>query len=291
MTDAPRTIHIISRTSRTDHDAGWEPWGVSLTGDILPWDQAQTRVQILSGNKVLADGQPYRYERRYGERARGDHWYVGHSYRLAVGYNVLASFTVGEASGFAPMMDHPVQSLDEAAAMARKLVTQNLSAYGTKVTAHIVYQNAAGYSEPLGTCDGSQFQRHEAATAILKGQWLPITWNDEAGDAPTPPASRSIPSDDGQEPTQEDDTIIRDLAQVRHVSPQWGGKPGTNAQVNGRSVPWDSRPFEEVEALVKSLGWRPMGKQGAWWNPKFDAEADTNRQAWEHKLAARYGTA
>ena len=285
---APQTIHIIFRVSRTDYDDTWQPWGVSFNGEITPWAEAAV---TMKGSHVEVNGQLYRRQRKYGERVRDGFFYQGYTYCLMVGYNVLASTDFeGRPGPFVPEFQHPVDTFSEAEEKARWLVTTLLAGQGTPLHVQIVPQRGLDYGEPVGELDGRQYTRYQAARTLLSGDYFPLDWtNDEAGNAPTSPASRSIPSDDDQEPTQADDTIIRDLAQVRHVSPQWGAGAGTNAQVNGRNVAWDERPFEEVEAMVKSLGWRPMGKQGGWWNPKFDAEAERNRQEWERdpKAAAR----
>ena len=292
MTNAPQRYSVITRKPVYDEtglfyaeNAEREFVAIFIDGESVDWQDAPVE---QDGNLLLVNGLPYRYERQREIRRRGDWTYYSDAYLLQAGWQVLLSSPFNPQPH--PNLQSPTPDWDDAVEIMRKYVTLNRSGYDSKMLGQVVWQERPGsYSDPVAICDGAQYTREDAARAILKGDWLPLTYNDEAGDAPTPPASDSIPSDDGQEPTRTDDTIIRDLAQVRHVSPQWGGKPGTNAQVNGRNEAWDSRPFEEVEALVKSLGWRPMGKQGAYWNPKFDAEAQARREAYERdpRAAAR----
>ena len=285
---APRTIQVITRAKVWGDDQ--EPVAVQIDGQIVDWADAPIE---RDGDNLCLDGKPYKFGKQLDAR-REDGWtYFANLYRLQIGYNVLTSHTLTGDGPMGPDLQHPV-SFAEAVEYARSIVTRNLSAYGTKVKAHVVPQPQHGdiFGDSVAIIEGQLHTRQEAANALLRGEYLPLDWkDDEAGDAPTPPASRSTPSNDGQEPTRIDDTIIRDLAQVRTVSPEWGGQPGTNAVKAGITEVWDSRPFAEVEELVRSLGWRPIGKQGAWQNPKWDAEAEQTRQKWERKLAARYGTA
>ncbi|NIV30486.1 MAG: hypothetical protein GWN58_13610 [Anaerolineae bacterium] len=294
-TDAPQRVSVISRTpvyadeSKRFYAENPERQfaAIGLGGKSVEWADAPVE---WDGNLLLVNGLPYRHERQRESRRHEDWIYYNDSYRLQTGWQVLLSSPLNPEPH--PNLQNPTQDRAEAEITARQYVTQNRSAYNSKMVGHVVWQESPGsYGDPVATCDGAQFTREEAARSILKGEWLPFTYIiDEAGDAPTSPASRSNPSNEGQEPTRTDDTIIRDLAQVRHVSPQWGNPAGTNAQKNGRCESWDSRPFEEIEALVQSLGWRPIGKHGTYWNPKFDAEAARAKAEWEQRLAAMYGT-
>ena len=283
-TEAPRRISVISRTpvyaddSHRFYAENPEPEFVAvyLGGQFVDWPDAPVE---RDGNLLLVNGLAYRREHQHESQRRDDWDYYNDTYRIIAGWQVLLSGPEDQQPH--PNLQYPTQDRAEAVEIMRKYVTLNRSAYNSQMAGQVVWQERPGsYGDPVATCDGAQHTREEAAQAILKGDWLPITYN-EAGDAPTSPASRSNPSTEGQEPTRTDDTIIRDLAQVRHVSPQWGAKRGTNAQKNGHTEAWDSRPFEEVEALVKQLGWRPIGKHGAYWNPKYDAEAERTRQAYE----------
>ena len=264
--DAPHEVYILTRN--TGETTGWEPREIKI-GDkpSIPWDKAPVEGQ---DDLLLVNGLPYLWARSLGW-AKGPNGSTDSvsAYKLLIGYNVLASFTAcGKTSGFAPLLSHPVQDRAEAESEARKVVTQNLSAYGTKVVARVVRQDGMEWSEPVAEVDGHKHQRHEAAKAILQGTWLPLDWTDEAGDAPTPPAPSSEAPPLEQEPTHTDDTIIRDLAQAETVRPQGFGKRGTDAIIPGQGwQSWDDRPFEEIEKLVRSLHWKPIGKHGTYLNP------------------------
>lgn len=288
----PNEVYILKRSDKIG--SNYQPVEIKI-GDLhYPWDEAP--VKVVNDHYLEVDGHPYRWHRSLGMREGPDSCTdAASAYRLMIGWRVMCEYPTDSGPAMIPAQSikHPVDTFDEAEQIARSMVTRYLASLNSPLRVEIAWQHGTEFGEPVAGLDGNNYTRIQATRAMFSNEWLPLDYDnhDEAGDAPTPPASRSTPSNDGQEPTRDKDTIIRDLAQVRTVSPEWGGQPGTNAVKAGITEVWDSRPFAEVEELVRSLGWRPIGKQGAWQNPKWDAEAEQTRQKWERKLAARYGTA
>ena len=167
--NAPQRLHVILRTLAYTSDTDFQPVAVKIDGEFMDWDKAPVK---HDGNCLEVDGQLYRYERKYGERTQDGYWYIGHAYRLMEGYNVLAQFTVqGEVSDTIPQYKHPTPDRAEAEELARWLVTQNLTTYGTQVLVNVVPQRGREYRDPVATLDGSKHDRHEAARCMMRGKF------------------------------------------------------------------------------------------------------------------------
>ena len=263
---APETVLVAKRTRAKDHEAKWQWWGIQIDGESIPWADAPVEFG-QDGRTLYINDIPYAKEQKFRESTADDWWIMSYVYRIQIGWQVLLYSPRNPQPS--PILRHPTQDRGEAETVARHYVTQNRSAYDSQMVGQVVWQDRDSYSDPVAICDGAEYTRQDAGLALLRGELLPLTYNDEAGDAPTSPASRSQDSQETQEPTRADDTIIRDLAQVETVRPQYPPQRGTLAVAAGRFLNWDDRPFEEVEAQVKSLGWRPIGKQGTFQNPAF----------------------
>ena len=226
--NAPQRIALIGRAPvYADEDKRFnaenperEFVGISLNGKPVDWADAPVE---WDGDLLLVDGLPYRWEHRRDSRRYEDWIYYSDGYRIQVGWQVLLSSPLNPQPH--PNMPHPTWDREEAETNARYYVTKNRSAYNSKMTGQVVWQERPGvYGDPVAICDGAEYTRHDAGLAVLRGELLPFTYtDDEVGDAATPPTSEDPPAkeepgtdnttdpDGGQPDTDPPPTIVLEV--------------------------------------------------------------------------------
>ena len=204
--NTPQRITVVSRSPLYDESKRFyaenpkrEYMAIHLDGEFVAWSDAPVE---RDGHLLLVNGLPYRREHQRESQRRDDWDYYSDTYRIQTGWQVLLA---DPDSPPHPNLQYPTQDRSEAVEIMRKYVTLNRSAYNAKITGQVVWQERPGvFGEPVAICDGAQHTRMDAGQAILNGEWLPLSYNDEAGDAPTPPASEDPPAQ--EEPVQNDTT-------------------------------------------------------------------------------------
>jgi hypothetical protein len=278
LTDIPTEVVIQSRSQE------WEgprsPERIRIGDQILDWSDAP--VAYAGDQILLVDGLPYGWARSAGYRPhREGGWAWGSVYRLLIGWQVLRStraLNQGDADvDMAPLARFPCPDRAEADRAARSLVTRNLASLNGHLRVALVWQDAQGLSEPIAMLDGRNHPRGEAVAAMTAGDWLEWDWVapdvDEAGDAPTPPASESprMEADHTHDTTEDVGEqivlVVRYESHPAAVQPAQVFANGHLVQITdgaGNEVPPPAHSMAEIRLALQHQGYAPDYSAWSW---------------------------